>query len=182
MIVLDRIRKALGFRPASLPADQEDPFEDELQLPDGLPDQIHTVEQAALAIYRRHNLPTDPVSYLKRGPDAPWEVLPAGLTPADKWNMVNAAPAGAGWRFGDRSILGRQSPHEEVRNASTLLATCDQLRRKLSGESPVTAQDIADAMLLGTAAGVLMSGASQVATAEPHAPLSFYAVEDEAED
>lgn len=178
MAVIDRLRRALGLTPRPSHA-VDSVLEDELELPDGLPEQIRTVEAAALAIYRQHDLPTEPASYLKRGSDAPWEVLPGALSPAEKWAMIEAAPQGAGWRFGDRSILGRHSPHEEVRNAATLLATCANLRRKLDGDGPVTARDISDAMLLGTAAGVLMTNASRSVTAEPHTPLIFHAIEDD---
>lgn len=180
MSVLDRIRRSLGLHPGDRHSDGRGWAHDNLQLPEGLPEQLHTVEQAALDIYRRHNLPTQPASYVRRGPDAPWEILPQSLTPQQKWSLIASAPKGAGWRYGDRSVLGRHSPHEEVRNAATLIATCDNLRRRLKGEGPVTAQDIADAMLLGTAAGVLLSAQNRsTAEVQPsRAPLSFHAVEE----
>lgn len=183
MSIVDRFRRVLGLEPGTLHSVDEQAFEDALELPDGLPEQIRTVEQAALAIFKRHDLPTASVSYLRKGPDAPWEALPNGLTPKQKWALVNAAPEGAGWRYGERSVVGRRHPNEEVRNAATLLSTCDNLKRRLEGHDPVTPQDVADAMLLGTAAGVLMTAAQTLSEPlPPHVPLSFVAIEDDSKD
>lgn len=179
MGLLDRLRRTLGGAPEVLPAGLED--EERLTLPDGLPEQLRTVETAALDIYRRHGLPCEQASYCRKGPDAPWEVIPGPLSPEQKWQLVQSAPAGAGWRFGDRAAVGRQSPVEEVRNAATLLGTCDTLKRKLAGDGPVTAQDVADAVLLGTAAGVLMAQGAVLSASDAHVPLSFVPVEDDEE-
>lgn len=183
MSIVDRFRRVLGLEPDTLPAVDRQAFEDDLQLPDGLPEQIRTVEHAALAIYQRHNLPSEQISYVRKGPNAPWEALSATLTPEQKWALINQAPQGAGWRYGDRSVVGRHHEVAEVRNAATLLATCDNLQRRLKGREPVTPQDISDAMLLGTAAGVLMTTAQNLSEpAVTHVPLSFVAIDDDSDD
>ncbi|WP_242912285.1 hypothetical protein [Brevundimonas pishanensis] len=182
MSIVERLRRVWGLKPDPAPALGEVEPDDELELPEGLPEQIRTVEQAALAIYQRHGLPTAPVSYLRKGADMPWEPLPEKLTPPEKWALLNSAPRDASWRYGDRAVVGRHHEIAEVRNASTLLATCDSLRRRLEGHEPVSAQDISDAMLLGTAAGVLMTTAHTPLSehVEPiHVPLTFIAVDDE---
>lgn len=127
-------------------------------LPDGLADRIERVEQAALSLYARHGLPTQAGGYLRRGPDAPWEKLSDTLTPEEKWQLLEQAPPGAGWRFADRSALGRNHPEPRVHRAAILLAACGGLRARLDGHIPTTAQDLADAVQLGAASAWLTGG------------------------
>ncbi len=178
MGIRDRMRQALGITPRAAPAVIPDDRSHALAWPDGLPRQIRTVQNAALDIYRQNGLPTDAGSYCAKGPDAPWEKLPDGLTPAEKWNLLQAAPEGAGWRFGTRASLGRHSLDEEVRQASSLLQTCDALRQKLESDEAVTASDIADALLLGTASGLLLQTRNTKANGETYAPLVFTSIVD----
>lgn len=182
MNVLDRLRRAVGLYAG--PSQAVAPIEEKtLDWPEDLPMQIQTVEEASLEIYRRHGLPTANGSYYAKGPDAPWAPLPADLTPEDKWTLLQRAPEGQGWRFGERASLGRRSPIEEVRRASTLLQTCDSLRRKLDGKEAVTQSDIADAILLGTASGLILQSrkttADTMKTVPAHTPLHFTTVEDD---
>lgn len=149
-----------------------------IALPDGLSEQIQTVESAALEIYRRAGLPTAAGSYVQRGPQASWERLADNLTPTEKWDLLNSAPEGAGWRFVDRASLGRTSEDPDVRRASALLVTCAGLKARLSGELPTSAQDVADALQLGAAASWL----AQIITASPlddHQPLTFMPIADQ---
>ena len=174
----DRMRQALGITPRAAPAVIPEEPRHTLAWPDDLPRQIRTVQNASLDIYRQHGLPTDAGSYCAKGPDAPWEKLPDGLTPAQKWHLLQAAPEGAGWRFGTRASLGRHSAVEDVRGAASLLQTCDALRQKLESDEAITASDIADAMLLGTASGLLLKARNTKADGETYAPLVFTSVVD----
>lgn len=151
---------------------------EEIALPEGLSDQILTVESAALEIYRRAGLPTRAGSYVQRGPDAPWEPLGDNLGPAEKWDLLNSAPEGAGWRFVDRASLGRTSDDPVVRRASTLLVTCAGLKARLSGELPTSAQDVADALQLGAAAAWLAQIVASLSL-EDHQPLTFVPIADQ---
>ena len=82
MDIFDRLRRAVGLDAAPHAVT---PVEEEiLEWPEDLPQQIRTVEEASLEIYRRHGLPTAKGSYYAKGPDAPWAPLPSDLTPEDK--------------------------------------------------------------------------------------------------
>lgn len=178
MSIVDRMRQALGLTTRATPAAAYPPLQDHLVWPDDLPRQIVRVQDASLDIYRQHGLPTDAGSYCAKGQDAPWEKLPDGLTPAEKWNLLQAAPEGAGWRFSTRASLGRHSLNEDVRQASSLLQTCDALRQKLESDEAITASDIADALLLGTASGLLLKARNTKAGNETYAPLMFTSIVD----
>lgn len=178
MGIRDRMRQALGITPRPEPAVILDEPSNALAWPDDLPRQIGSVQEASLDIYRQHGLPTEAGSYCAKGLDAPWERLPDGLTPTQKWNLLQAAPEGAGWRFGTRASLGRHSPVEEVRHASSLLQTCDELRQKLESDEAVTSGDIANALLLGTASGLLMQARNSKSGGETYRPLVFTSVAD----
>lgn len=176
MSIVARMRQALGLTARATPAATYSPPQDHLAWPDDLPRQIVRVQEASLDIYRQHGIPTEAGSYCAKGPDASWEKLPDGLTPAEKWNLLQAAPEGAGWRFGTRASLGRHSLNEDVRQASSLLQTCDALRQKLESDEAITASDIADALLLGTASGLLLKSRNTKADGETYAPLVFTSV------
>ncbi|MEG1451439.1 hypothetical protein [Brevundimonas sp.] len=176
MGIRDRIRLALGISSRAAPAVIPEAPREGLAMPDDLPRQIVRVQEASLDIYHQHGIPTEDGSYCAKGPDAPWEKLPDGLTPAEKWNLLQAAPEGAGWRFGTRASLGRHSLNEDVRQASSLLQTCDALRQKLESDEAITASDIADALLLGTASGLLLKTRNTKADGETYAPLVFTSV------
>lgn len=156
------------------------PIADELEdavLPDGLVDQIQTVEDAALDIYARHGLPLAQGNYVQRGEDAAWEPLADNLTPTEKWDLLEEAPPHAHWRFTDRAGLGRHSAHPEVQRASILLAACSGLRARIDGKHPTTAQDVADALQLGAAAAWLQAAAptssANAVEQDSYAPLTF---------
>ena len=147
-------------------------------LPDSLRSQISTVEAAALAVYARHGLPTDAGGYVRRGAaGTPWEKLPDGLSIEDKWALMEAAPPGSGWRYADRSCLGRQSDIAELRQASLLLSACAGLTARLEGRMPTTPQDVADALQLGATSAMLASAIGQGDTGldseTQHSPLTF---------
>lgn len=180
MAIVDRMRKALGLA-SNAPAAVE-PETEVLSWPDGLPQQIITVEQACLDVYRQHGLPTAAGNYRhKGGPGEDWETLPEGLTPEEKWKLYLEAPEGAGWRFADRAALGKHSDIPEVRRASTLLQACDRVRQRIEGKEPVTPQDLADAVDLGTASGLLLQAmsAAGLEPAPDYQPLVFVPVEDD---
>lgn len=174
-----------GRKEEPLPA--PDPDEEVPQLPEGLDEDIRSVERAALEIYSHHGLPTQAGGYAQRGFEAAWEKLPDDLTPQEKWSLMDEAPEGAGWRFVERSAIGRTHPETEVRRASVLLAACEGLRARLSGRIPTTAQDVVDALQLGAASAWLAgAGSGNHPMASPDAevkgdertPLVFFAVSD----
>lgn len=182
MGLIDRLKQALGKTPEVLPAIEEAPEED-LQWPEDLPQQILTVEEAALEIYRRHGLPTQRGGYRRETPDDEWQKLPDGLTPEEKWKLLDEAPAGSKWRFVTRAGLGRHSGIEEVRRASTLLQACDNLRGRLEGNEAVTPQDLADALNLGTASALLIQarqGGNSLEPSPDYKPLIFVRTEEDA--
>ena len=182
MKLVERMKQALGFPSEAAPALEP---EEKLEWPEGLPQQILTVEEAALDIYQRYGLPVEAGNYLRKGPQANWKRLPDDLTPEDKWRMLDEAPQGAGWKFVTRASIGRHSEVEEVRKASTLLMACESLRSRLEGKSPVSHTDIADALNLGTASGLLILARQQAEALAPspdYQPLVFMAVGDEGED
>lgn len=154
--------------------------EDTAVLPDGVAEQIATVEAAALSIYEQYGLPTAAGCYIQRGPDAPWELLPASLTTREKWDLLEEAPPQGKWRFVERSAIGRLSEVTELQRASLLLAACAGLAARLEGKVPTTAQDVADALQLGAATSWLTqaSGSSPLINddTEAYTPLSFIPV------
>lgn len=184
MGMIDRMRQALGRTARAAPAVITDThpndLANDLAFPDELPRQIHAVRDASLEIYRQHGLPTASGNYRARGPEAPWERLPDDLSPSQKWALVQDAPEGAGWRFTDRGGLGRHSPVEDVRQAARLLQKCDNLQRKLESNEGITASDIADAMLVGTASGFLLQTRSAKAADADQSSLVFTSVSEEA--
>lgn len=182
MGMIDRMRQALGITPPATPAVVSNTRQSDLALPDELPRQIHTVRNASLEIYRQHGLPTERGNYRRRGPSSTWERLSDDLSPSEKWDLVQAAPKAAGWRFSDRSGLGRHSPVEDVRQAASLLQKCDNLHRKLETNEEITSSDIADAMLIGTASGFLLQARASKATGTAHSPLMFTLVPEDSSD
>ncbi len=172
-----------GRKEETLPA--PDPEEELPQLPEGLEDDIRSVELAALEIYSRHGLPTQAGGYAQRGLDAPWEKLADDLTPQEKWTLMEEAPEGANWRFVERSGIGRTHPEVIVRRASALLAACEGLRARLTGRLPTTAQDVVDALQLGAASAWLagapvsdhpLASTESLPQEEPRQPLIFLPV------
>ncbi len=155
---------------------------DELfQLPEGLADDIATIEAAALDIYARHGLPVAAGGYVQRGPDAAWEKLPDTLSAPQKMALLDEAPENGQWRFVERSGIGRLSTITEVRRASALLAACEGLRARLTGRMPTTAQDVADALHLGSASAWLLGSGHalpEAGTEQPLAPLTFHSPDD----
>ena len=179
MGVVDRVRQALGLAARATPAVLNPDPRNDLAWPDDLPRQIRSVRDASLEIYRQYGLPTETGNYRAQGPEAPWKRLPDNLSPSQKWELFQAAPEGAGWRFADRSGLGRHSPIADVRQAAALLQKCDNLQRKLENNEEITANDITDAMLIGTASGFLLQVSAYKAPSTGHSPLMFTSASDD---
>ena len=122
--------------------------------PEGIDDllaELTVVEAAARQIYARHGLPDQPGHYRRAGEDAAWDKIADRLTPTEKWAIMETAPAQAGWRFSSLEGIGARSEVAEVRRAAALLEACRGLRQRLTGDAPITPQDLVDAIRLGAA-------------------------------
>lgn len=122
--------------------------------PDGLDDllaELAVMEAAARQVYARHGLPDQPGHYRRTGEGAAWEKIADRLTPAEKWAIMETAPAQAGWRFSSLERIGAQSDVAEVRRAAALLDACRGLRQRLTEDAPISPQDLVDAIRLGAA-------------------------------
>jgi hypothetical protein len=116
---------------------------------DSLLAEIAAIETAAAGLYGRHGLPDQPGQYRRRGDEGAWEKVADPRTPAEKWAMIQAAPPEEGWRFASLASLGARSEIAEVRQAAAVLAACRGLRQRLTEETPISPQDLADAIRLG---------------------------------
>lgn len=135
---------------------------------DGLLALLRTIEAAAGRVYGRYGLPQQPGHY-RRPADSPvWEPLSDRLSPAEKWDLVQASPDGARWRYAAYEALGAHSDLPAVRQASALLAACQGLRQRLAERAVITPQDLADSIRLGEAwRGLVEDAAYDEAAAEP---------------
>ncbi|WP_427790683.1 hypothetical protein [Brevundimonas diminuta] len=122
--------------------------------PEGIDDllaELAAMEAAARQVYARHGLPDQPGHYRRTGEDAMWEKIADRLSPAEKWALMEAAPTQSGWRFSSLEGIGAHSDIVEVRRAAALLDACRGLRQRLSGDAPISPQDLIDAIRLGAA-------------------------------
>lgn len=122
--------------------------------PDGIDDllaELTIVEAAARQVYTRHGLPDQPGHYRRTGEDATWEKIADRLSPTEKWALMEAAPAQAGWRFSSLEGIGARSDVAEVRRAAALLEACRGLRQRLTGDALISPRDLVDAIRLGAA-------------------------------
>lgn len=122
--------------------------------PDGIDDllaELAVMETAARQVYARHGLPDQPGHYRRKGEDTAWEKIADRLSPAEKWAIMEAAPAQAGWRFSSMEAIGARSDIVEVQRAAALLEACRGLRQRLTGDAPISPQDLVDAIRLGAA-------------------------------
>ncbi|HUH09023.1 MAG TPA: hypothetical protein VLZ73_00595 [Brevundimonas sp.] len=145
--------------------------------PSAATDDLHPlldeIESAALAVYALHGLPHAPGHYRQApGTDA-WEHLGHSLSPADKWTLLNQRPADQGWRYASLEQIGGRSPLGAVRHASGLLAACQGLRQRLNENTPLSAQDVADAIRLGAVWRRLLDAS------QPRSHLQFLAPDED---
>lgn len=111
--------------------------------------EVAAMEAAAAEVYGRYGLPDQPGHYRRRGDEGAWEKVADRLTSAEKWTLIQAAPPEDGWRFASLERLGAQSEVAEVRQAAAVLGACRGLRQRLTEATPITPQDLADAVRLG---------------------------------
>lgn len=139
---------------------------------DDLLAQIETIEAAAAEIYARHGLPDQLGYYRRRSHETTWERLTDGLSPEEKWRMVQDAPPDLGWRYASLAQIGAGSAFTEVRHASAILSACHGLRLRLTERLTISPQDLADAIRLGVSWRLLSetAAASQAGAAEPPLP------------
>ncbi|WP_278069849.1 hypothetical protein [Brevundimonas sanguinis] len=146
--MLERFGRALFGSPAKVAIEPRSADADASR---DLLEQIAGLERAAATVYARHGLPDQPGQYRRKGDAGSWERLSETMSPADKWSLVQSAPAGEGWRFASLSGLGARSDIAEVRQAAAILSACQGLRQRLTAQTPISPQDLADAIRLGAA-------------------------------
>lgn len=140
------------FRPRRSPhSAASDPFAAAGDRPaaeaDALAALLGEIERAALAVYERHGLPTQPGDYHRApGADA-WTFIGEALTPDQKFALAADHPREAGWRFAARDDLGAAYPETpELIQASGALSGCAWLRAR---RGVAAAEALASALKLG---------------------------------
>lgn len=137
---------------------------------------LQAIEAAAGQVYGRHGLPQRPGHYRRPAEGGAWVALGDVLSPADKWTLIGAAPAGVRWRYSAYEGLGARSDIPAVRQASALLAACQGLRQRLAERALISPQDLADSIRLGEAWRRLSEDAGH--DAPPAEPLHFLPPEE----
>jgi hypothetical protein len=117
-----------------------------------LDERLSGIEQAALALYRRHGLPVQAGDY-RRGPRGTrWTFIGDTLTPEDRWAAIIERPPEKGWRHARLEDIGGHETVPALVEASRLLVRCRYLRGRLYGLLPGDpAQDLLAAIDLGAA-------------------------------
>tara|TARA_R110002124_G_scaffold99755_1_gene245950 strand:- start:965 stop:1600 length:636 start_codon:yes stop_codon:yes gene_type:complete len=117
-----------------------------------LDERLAGIEQAALALYRRHGLPVQAGDY-RRGPRGRrWTFIGDALTPEERWAAIVERPPEKGWRHARLEDIGGYETTPALIEASRLLVRCRYLRGRLYGLLPGDpAQDLLAAIDLGAA-------------------------------
>lgn len=110
---------------------------------------LDEVSAAALTVYALHGLPCAPGHYRQPPGTADWEHLGDALSAEEKWALLDRGPAGQGWRYASLEQIGARAVVADVRYASGLLSACQGLRQRLKDGTPLSPQDLADAVRLG---------------------------------
>jgi len=114
---------------------------------------LSEIEEAALAAYGAHGLPTHPGQYARSHKGKGWRFLANDLTVEERWALVLAQREGSRWRFGALHDLGSGSDNPEaVRQAAAILKSCHLLQSRLDeARSPDLGEAIEAAIGLGSA-------------------------------
>jgi|VirMetMinimDraft_7_1064189.scaffolds.fasta_scaffold03838_6 hypothetical protein len=117
-----------------------------------LDERLSGIEQAALAVYRKHGLPAQAGDY-RRGPRGKrWTFIGDTLTPEERWAEIVERPPEKGWRHARLEDIGAFETTPALVEASRLLVRCRYLRGRLYGLLPGDpAQDLLAAIDLGAA-------------------------------
>tara|TARA_R110002124_G_scaffold143613_1_gene308399 strand:- start:1093 stop:1728 length:636 start_codon:yes stop_codon:yes gene_type:complete len=117
-----------------------------------LDERLSGIEQAALAVYRRHGLPVQAGDY-RRGPRGKrWTFIGDTLSPEERWAAIIERPPEKGWRHARLEDIGGFETAPALVEASRLLVRCRYLRGRLYGLLPGDpAQDLLAAIDLGAA-------------------------------
>ena len=110
---------------------------------------LEAIEALARRIYEDHGLPSQRGHYRRSEEGSGWDLVSASLTPAEKFDLVLAAPEQGRLHYAAHDRLGAKHESPLVRQAAALLAAAQGIRHKLDSNSPFTAQPLADCIRMG---------------------------------
>lgn len=110
---------------------------------------LEAIEALAGRIYADHGLPSQRGHYRRSAQGGGWDLVSSSLTPAEKFDLVLAAPEQGRLHYAALDRLGAKHESPLVRQAAALLAAAQGIRHKLDSNAPFTAQSLADSIRMG---------------------------------
>lgn len=114
-----------------------------------LSDLVAAIEALASHIYAAHGLPSQPGHYRRSEEAEDWSLISQSLSPAEKFDLILAAPQQAGFRYATHDRIGARHESRLVRQASALISAARGVRNRVTTGAPITHQTLADCIRMG---------------------------------